>query len=320
MEMSVIADNRPPSTITELTQRAGPQKILASLRTSRSYGPAKEESSPIKTSPRALAKNSLQLGQTKRNCTNSTKKRVRPAASLFSNFSAIPVRLGCPMDYFHFRNGTSPRSPSTFHDGRSIPANALTSSANVRRPKPELISLLAKTWRRRVPKRKYERASKIRDKINEIQGRFETTRVRRLPSEFERRIQRYEGTVVRRSGDFDSDCRTPKTTDPKNTGSGIRYETSQQSLPPGLITAGEWLRAPSGIGHRDSSRIGWPEISPGFPFIKKCSEDDRRKIERKSARDSKPSPGGGMTFKYVDIAALSELDRQFLVERPIDQP
>src|SRR5690554_877387 len=81
--------------------------------------------------------------------------------------------------------------------------------------------------------------------------------------------------------------------------------------------SGEWLK---GTGPESdiviSSRIRLARNLAGFPFIKKCSEDDRRKIERQ-VRTRLEALSDWDEIQYVDIASLSEVDRQFLVERQL---
>jgi len=81
--------------------------------------------------------------------------------------------------------------------------------------------------------------------------------------------------------------------------------------------SGEWLK---GTGPESdiviSSRIRLARNVAGFPFIRKCSDEDRKKIERQ-VRTRLEALSGWEQIQYVDVAALSEIDRQFLVERQL---
>ena len=81
--------------------------------------------------------------------------------------------------------------------------------------------------------------------------------------------------------------------------------------------AGEWLR---GTGPESdiviSSRIRLARNLADFPFIRRCSDEDRVSIER-TVRAKMESIGGWDETQYVDIEQLSEIDRQFLVERQL---
>jgi len=82
-------------------------------------------------------------------------------------------------------------------------------------------------------------------------------------------------------------------------------------------SSGEWLR---GTGPESdiviSSRIRLARNLAGFPFIRKCSPEDRAQIERQVRQRLQTLPGWDH-IQYVDIEALSEVDRQFLVERQL---
>ncbi len=80
---------------------------------------------------------------------------------------------------------------------------------------------------------------------------------------------------------------------------------------------GEWLR---GSGPESdiviSSRIRLARNLADFPFIRRCSDEDRLSIEREiRARLDKLQPLANV--RYIDVDALSEVDRQFLVERQL---
>ncbi len=81
--------------------------------------------------------------------------------------------------------------------------------------------------------------------------------------------------------------------------------------------SGEWLR---GTGPESdiviSSRIRLARNLADFPFIKKCSADDRRTIER-TVRERLQSLPDWNPVRYVDLTELSELDRLLLVERQL---
>ncbi|MEM6364732.1 MAG: protein arginine kinase [Planctomycetota bacterium] len=80
---------------------------------------------------------------------------------------------------------------------------------------------------------------------------------------------------------------------------------------------GEWLR---GTGPESdiviSSRIRLARNIAGFPFISRCSADDRAQLERQIRAGFETLPGWDH-IQYVDIDGLSELDRLFLVERQL---
>ena len=80
---------------------------------------------------------------------------------------------------------------------------------------------------------------------------------------------------------------------------------------------GEWLR---GSGPESdiviSSRIRLARNLAEFPFIRKCTEQDRTEVER-TLRDLIMSVGDWSNSSYVDVSQLDEVDRQFLVERQL---
>ena len=82
-------------------------------------------------------------------------------------------------------------------------------------------------------------------------------------------------------------------------------------------SAGEWLR---GTGPESdiviSSRIRLARNLADFPFIRRCSDEDRVSIER-SVRARMESFEDWEEIRYIDIEQLSEIDRQFLVERQL---
>lgn len=81
--------------------------------------------------------------------------------------------------------------------------------------------------------------------------------------------------------------------------------------------SGEWLR---GTGPESdiviSSRIRLARNLADFPFIRRCSDEDRISIER-TVRARMESIDDWKDIRYIDIEQLSEIDRQFLVERQL---
>ena len=81
--------------------------------------------------------------------------------------------------------------------------------------------------------------------------------------------------------------------------------------------SGEWLR---GTGPESdiiiSSRIRLARNLADFPFIRRCSDEDRISIER-TVRAKMDALEGWQEIRYIDIEQLSEIDRQFLVERQL---
>ena len=81
--------------------------------------------------------------------------------------------------------------------------------------------------------------------------------------------------------------------------------------------SGEWLR---GTGPESdiviSSRIRLARNLADFPFIRRCSEDDRIGIER-TIRARMDSLNDLDEIRYIHLDGLSEVDRQFLVERQL---
>lgn len=80
---------------------------------------------------------------------------------------------------------------------------------------------------------------------------------------------------------------------------------------------GEWLR---GSGPESdiviSSRIRLARNLAEFPFVRKCTDQDRAQVERLlRERIQQVEQWAGLT--YVDVATLDDLDRQFLVERQL---
>ncbi len=80
---------------------------------------------------------------------------------------------------------------------------------------------------------------------------------------------------------------------------------------------GEWLR---GSGPESdiviSSRIRLARNFADFPFIRKCSEQDRANVE-KQLRTAIESEKRWENLTYIDVDSLPEVDRQFLVERQL---
>lgn len=151
--------------ITELTEPDGPQILHLCEHHARTVL-QKDEPSPIKTITGALAKQ-LQLGQTKEELRKLDKKACPSCGITFFEFRNTG-RLGCPMDYTHFESDLTPLlmniHDSLQHKGKR-PSRA---AANVD-AQAELISL-RKDMETAVRSEQYEKASKIRDRINEIQG------------------------------------------------------------------------------------------------------------------------------------------------------
>ena len=82
-------------------------------------------------------------------------------------------------------------------------------------------------------------------------------------------------------------------------------------------TIGEWLR---GSGPESdivmSSRIRLARNLAEFPFISKANEEDRAQIER-TLRERVLRIQDSEELRYVDVAELEVIDRQFLVERQL---
>jgi protein arginine kinase len=80
---------------------------------------------------------------------------------------------------------------------------------------------------------------------------------------------------------------------------------------------GEWLR---GSGPESdiviSSRIRLARNFADFPFIRKCSEQDRAAVEGQ-LRAVIESEKSWDNLTYIDVAQLPEVDQQFLVERQL---
>ncbi|MCC9600525.1 protein arginine kinase [Stieleria sp. JC731] len=82
---------------------------------------------------------------------------------------------------------------------------------------------------------------------------------------------------------------------------------------------GEWMR---GEGPESdiviSTRVRLARNLADFPFIRRCSEDDRLSIERSvRARMETIADQLWESAQYVDLEPLSEIDRQLLVERQL---
>ena len=94
----------------------------------------------------------------------------------------------------------------------------------------------------------------------------------------------------------------------------MNQETDFSSL---AKSCGEWLR---GTGPESdiviSSRIRLARNLADFPFIRRCSDEDRDSIER-TVRARMESTEEWSEIRYVNLADLSEVDRQFLVERQL---
>ncbi|MHB0955609.1 MAG: protein arginine kinase [Pirellulaceae bacterium] len=80
---------------------------------------------------------------------------------------------------------------------------------------------------------------------------------------------------------------------------------------------GEWLR---GSGPESdiviSSRIRLARNLAEFPFIRKCTDQDRTQIER-VLRERIQQVDEWSHLSYIDVATLEDVDRQFLVERQL---
>jgi len=80
---------------------------------------------------------------------------------------------------------------------------------------------------------------------------------------------------------------------------------------------GEWLR---GSGPESdiviSSRIRLARNLAEFPFIRKCTDQDRAQVER-VLRERIQQVDEWKNLSYVDVATLEDVDRQFLVERQL---
>ncbi len=83
------------------------------------------------------------------------------------------------------------------------------------------------------------------------------------------------------------------------------------------VQCGEWLR---GSGPESdiviSSRIRLARNLAQFPFIRRCTEQDRAAIE-KTISERLADVETWKNLAYVDVAKLSPVDRQFLVERQL---
>jgi len=81
---------------------------------------------------------------------------------------------------------------------------------------------------------------------------------------------------------------------------------------------GEWLK---GSGPESdiviSSRIRLARNLADFPFIRKCSDTDRLEIETTLHKAVAKIDSWQERVEYVDVSDLSELDRQFLMERQL---
>ena len=81
---------------------------------------------------------------------------------------------------------------------------------------------------------------------------------------------------------------------------------------------GEWLK---GSGPESdiviSSRIRLARNLADFPFIRKCSDTDRIEIETTLHKAVAKIDSWQERVEYVDVSDLSELDRQFLMERQL---
>ncbi len=90
-----------------------------------------------------------------------------------------------------------------------------------------------------------------------------------------------------------------------------------ESLDPLAARCGEWLR---GTGPESdivvSSRIRLARNLSDFPFVRRCTEEDRHAIER-TVRSRMEKLEGWEEVRYVDLERLGEVDRRFLVERQL---
>jgi len=313
--MSVLRQTA-TSTLTELTQRRGPANA-ASLRTYASYGPAKRRSSPLKPSRRLLA-NSSTRPKTKEELHHTRQKACPFPAHHFFRISQFG-RLGCPMDY-PLRKRTSPAARQHSRRPRSHAENAPHERPRTSTPKPMISLRESNMEARRQNEKLRSGVPKSADKIHEIQG-DRTTQGFVVPKRVRARIQRYEGTgwFGKKPATSESDS-APKTPNPKTPVRGIRYENKPANPPPGLYSGEGFQGTGPESDHRDAApHPAGPKISPGFPSSKNAAK--RRSAEKsnaKSARDSKPSPGG-MTF---NTSTSQPSPNSIAIPRrsPIDQP
>ena len=81
--------------------------------------------------------------------------------------------------------------------------------------------------------------------------------------------------------------------------------------------SGEWLK---GTGPESdiviSSRIRLARNLADFPFIRRCTDEDRLSIER-TVRAKMESLDNWDQIQYIDLEPLSDIDRLFLVERQL---
>jgi len=79
--------------------------------------------------------------------------------------------------------------------------------------------------------------------------------------------------------------------------------------------AGEWLRGSGPMSEIViSSRIRLARNIAGFPFLGRCSRQQRQSLEQK-ARETILNAQIASELLYVDLEAAPEIDRQLLVER-----
>ncbi|MEM9366425.1 MAG: UvrB/UvrC motif-containing protein [Planctomycetota bacterium] len=150
--------------ITELTGDDGPQVLHLCEQCARSML-QKNESSPIASVAGALSKQ-LQLGQTKEELAELDQKECPVCGITFFEFRNSG-RLGCPMDYTHFESDLAPLLMN-IHDSLEHVGKRPRRGAGVVEAEGELIRL-RKEMDDAVSREDYERASEIRDQIQDIQ-------------------------------------------------------------------------------------------------------------------------------------------------------
>lgn len=91
----------------------------------------------------------------------------------------------------------------------------------------------------------------------------------------------------------------------------------EQTFEQWAARCGQWLR---GTGPESdiviSSRIRLARNLADFPFIRRCSDEDRLSIER-TIRAKLDKVSDLSDARYIDVEEISEVDRQFLVERQL---
>ena len=290
--------------ITELTEPSGPAVMHLCEEHARNFL-HKENASPAASIAGALAKQ-FDLGQTKAELAELDQKECPVCGISFFEFRNTG-RLGCPYDYKHFevdlKQLLNNIHESLEHVGKRPKRAAASADSHA-----QMIQL-RREMEDAIEREDYERASEIRDELKKME---ETESVPSAASAA--KLEKPETSDKPKKKRASSASKKKKSNDADGEKRIVKTDADLSKL---ARSPGEWLR---GTGPESdiviSSRIRLARNLADFPFIRRCGDEDRLSIER-TVRSRMEQIDGWSDINYVDIDALSEIDRQFLVERQL---